>query len=114
LNASTNLLVHLKGEIMHEVLLKRDNKTTKRAAGALGATALACAACCAGAPFVVPLLAWLGLSGLTALSTGWYVGAAAVFAAGLAALLLAQRRRAPTCAADLTKKTCNCETACTR
>lgn len=99
---------------MNELLLKRDNKTTKRAAGALGATALACAACCAGAPFVVPLLAWLGLSSLGALSTGWYIGAAAIFAVGLAALFWVRSRRASTCAVDPARKTCNCETACAR
>lgn len=99
---------------MNEVLLKRDNKTTKRAAGALAATALACAACCVGAPFFVPLLALLGMSSLAALSTEWYVGAAAVSAVGLAALFWVRRCRAPTCASGPAKKTCACKAACTR
>ena len=61
--------------------------------GATGAIVAACAACCVSIPVVGPLLAWLGLSGIGAVATGWYLPVAGVSALGLGIFLLARHRR---------------------
>lgn len=75
-------------------------KVTKTSRGALtktvgtaGTLAAACAACCVSIPLVGPLLAWLGLSGVGAAATGWYLPVAGVFALGLGVFLVIRRRR---------------------
>ena len=64
--------------------------------GTTGAIVAACAACCVGIPVAVPLLAWLGLSGVGAATTGWYLPVAGVSAFGLGVLLFVRHRRSVT------------------
>ena len=61
--------------------------------GTTGAIVAACAACCVSIPVAGPLLAWLGLSGVGAATTGWYLPVAGVSALGLGVLLFVRHRR---------------------
>lgn len=91
--------------------LKRiDRKTRVGAAGALGLVAAACVACCAGLPLLVPLLAWLGIAGLGAAVTGWYLAAGGIFAAGVGATLYVRHRR--WAAKSRHAHGCGCATRC--
>jgi hypothetical protein len=76
--------------------------------GAAGATAAACAACCISLPLLGPVLAWLSITGLGVVATGWYVAMAVVFAVGIAVFFFARQRR------QLAQRngTCGCSTSC--
>lgn len=79
--------------------------------GLLGVTLLGIVACipCCLAPFVLPLMAWLGVSAIGAAATGWYLGMAGIFALSVAMLYRMQRRKkiAPSCA--ITPNKCSCD-----
>lgn len=73
--------------------LSRDRIGMARAgagAGAVGALLLACSACCA--PLLAPVLAWLGVAGVSLMGPVGVV-AAAIGAVALAWMALARRRR---------------------
>ena len=77
---------------------------TVASAGIWGALVLACAACCL--PLVAPLLAWLGVAGLT-LAGPVGVAAGAVGAGALVWITVARRRRRAQCqAAPITNSPC--------
>lgn len=61
-------------------------------AGAVGVAVAACTACCA--PLLAPLVAWLGLSGLGMVVTGWYAELAVVAAIVLGGFMFIRHRRA--------------------
>ena len=73
------------------------SKTKVGAAGVAGAAALvaACIACCI--PLIAPILAWLGITSLGAVATGWYIGAIGVLALGAAAMLFVRHKRVASC-----------------
>ena len=81
------------------------------AAETAGALAVACAACCATIPLAAPLLAYLGLSGLGAWATGWYLPIAGAAAAVVMGALLLRRRRLATMS-NPASKTCGCKAVC--
>jgi len=95
-----------KDSYMNEINLKRGAKKA-----AIGAVA-ACAACCVSVPFIAPLLAWLGISSLGAIASGWDLAMAGIFAIGLAGFFLMRRRRAVSCSAAATKGECDCGGSC--
>jgi hypothetical protein len=79
--------------------------------GLLGITLigiLACLPCCL-APFVVPLMAWLGISAVGAVATGWYLDIAGIFALSVAMFYWMQKRKkiVPSCAINPNK--CGCD-----
>lgn len=79
--------------------------------GAVGVTAIACAACCASLPLIGPVLAWLGLAGIGAIATGWEIAAAAVFALGVGAFLLVRQYRRSVLP-PTHSGACGCRTSC--
>lgn len=80
--------------------------------GTAGAVVVACAACCVSIPLVGPVLAWLGLSSLGAVTSDWYLPLAGVSALGLGVFLFVRHRRSanrlPTQSAD----GCGCGSSC--
>ncbi|HEV2611690.1 MAG TPA: hypothetical protein VGU61_15585 [Noviherbaspirillum sp.] len=93
-------------EIKDRKLGIRKNRTT--AMGAAGATVAACAACCISLPLLGPMLAWLGITGLGTLATGWHVGMAAAVAAGFAVIFVYRHRRR----SMQRSKSCGCNSRC--
>lgn len=81
------------------------------ALGAAGVTVGACAACCVSLPLLGPLLAWLGIAGLSGMATSWYV-AASVLGIGVAALLFVRRRHRLALRAMPRNGTCDCGSSC--
>jgi hypothetical protein len=79
-----------------------------RTIGTAGAIAAACAAGCISLPLIAPVLAWLGISSLGAVATGWYLAMAGLFAAGLGLLILFRRRSCPIRAQRQSSGTCGC------
>ena len=84
---------------MKEDHMEMSRKHVKKAGvvasvGAGGALLLACAACCA--PLAAPLLAWLGVAGLTLMGPIG-LGAAAIGALALVWMAVARRRRRAQC-----------------
>ena len=67
--------------------------------------AAACIPCCI--PLIVPMLAWLGISGAAMVETGRYVEVGAVSAITLGALVLFLARRRNRC-----KSACDMNTGC--
>lgn len=88
----------------------KPNRMWKGAFAVVGATIAACAACCISIPLVVSLLAWAGISGVGALATGWYLGAAGVFVAGLLGYYLVRRHRKGRARREAAS--CGCESTC--
>lgn len=82
------------------------------AVGATGAVAAACAACCVSIPLVTPLFAWLGLSGLGAAATGWYLPVTGVSTLGIGAFLIARRRRKAKSILTQSTSGCGCGSSC--
>lgn len=80
--------------------------------GAAGITVAACAACCISLPLLGPVLAWLGITSLGAIASGWYVAAASVFAAGVAAGVFVRWRRRSAPLSTQRDSTCGCGTSC--
>lgn len=87
------------------------NLKRTRTKGLLGVTLigiLACLPCCL-APFVLPLMAWLGISAIGAAATGWYLGIAGVFVLSVAMLYWMRKRKevVPSCTINPNK--CGCD-----
>ncbi len=82
------------------------------ATGVAGAAAVvaACIPCCI--PLIAPILAWLGITSLGAVGTGWYFGAIGVFALGAAAMLFIRHRRGASCQVRQRKTCCGGGSAC--
>ena len=82
------------------------------AAGIAGVTTLvaACIPCCI--PLIAPILAWLGITSLGAVTTGWYFGAMGVFALGGAGMLIVRHRRGASCQIPERKPSCSCGSSC--
>lgn len=82
------------------------------AAGVAGAAALvaACIPCCIS--LAAPILAWLGITSLGAVATGWYWGAIGVFALGAAAMLFVRHRRGASCRIRQRETSCACGPSC--
>lgn len=81
--------------------------------GAAGIMAASCAACCISVPILGPLLAWLGVAGLGAAATGWYVAVASAFALGIGVFFIVRHRRRRGHRAAQSERTCDCSTSCT-
>lgn len=89
------------------------SKTKVGAAAYLaGAAAViaACIPCCI--PLIAPILAWLGVTSLAAVASGWYVGAIGVFALGGAVMLIIRHRRGASCQIRQRKTSCACDLSC--
>lgn len=83
-----------------------------KTAGLAGAAALvaACIPCCVA--LAAPLLAWLGITSLGGMATGWYAGALVAFTIGTAAILFVRYRRSACCRPAPVKGACGCGGAC--
>ena len=78
--------------------------------GLAGSTAVACVACCVSFPLLAPVLAWLGVAGLGAVASGWYLAMAFAFVLGVVAILLWHRQGRRACARNA--RTCACNPHC--
>jgi membrane protein implicated in regulation of membrane protease activity len=84
-------------------------KPSVKGLGILGAAAAACVACCVGAAFMLPMLGWLGLTGIGAIATGWYLPMAGVFVVALVAFVVRRRVHAENKVS--TQNGCGCNSA---
>jgi hypothetical protein len=87
-------------------------KAVGTAAGAAGAVVAACAACCVSLPFVSPLLAWLGLSGLGFATFGWSLPLGGLPILVLVSSLVIRHRRNAALRCKQSTASCECETSC--
>jgi hypothetical protein len=94
-------------------LKRTDKKPPSATLGAVGlaAIAAACGVCCL--PLLAPLLAGLGLAGLSAAAAGWYLAAAGLLAVGVAMIVAVRRRRAASCHTRPVSD-CDCASHCRR
>lgn len=89
-----------------------NSKKAVGAAGAAGAVAVVCVACCVSLPFVAPLLAWLGLSGLGFATFGWTLPLAGLATLALVSFLAIRHRRNAALRCKQSTASCECETSC--
>lgn len=92
--------------------MQNSKKAVGTAAGAAGAMVAACAACCVSLPLVAPLLAWLGLSGLSFAAFGWSLPLAGLVILAVVSFLAIRHHRHAALRCKRSTGNCECDTRC--